>query len=303
MSWFFIALWAPFLLACANHNDKFLLSRYLRQKSIGAIVILSSLLSGVAILIVLFIQQDVFDLSFVKGTALVATGMSSVFSAVCYLYALDIDEASFVTPFYQTVPIFAYVLGYFILRETITLSQGSGSFVIIVGALALSLEFGRPVVSFKRNVVALMLGASFLSAVNGVIFKLIAVEMGFWVSLFWGFVGQTMIGLTLLICISSYRRDFLDLFKQSKVGAVGLIALSKTLFSVSETITLYATLLAPVALVLLVNSFQPLFVFAFGIVLTLFFPGVTKESLGRMKMLQKGVGICLMLVAGYLIGG
>ena len=303
MSWFFIALWAPFLLACANHNDKFLLSRYLRQKSIGAIVILSSLLSGVAILIVLFIQQDVFDLSFVKGTALVATGMSSVFSAVCYLYALDIDEASFVTPFYQTVPIFAYVLGYFILRETITLSQGSGSFVIIVGALALSLEFGRPVVSFKRNVVALMLGASFLSAVNGVIFKLIAVEKGFWVSLFWGFVGQTMTGLTLLICISSYRRDFLDLFKQSKVGAVGLIALSKTLFSVSETITLYVTLLAPVALVLLVNSFQPLFVFAFGIVLTLFFPDVTKESLGRMKMLQKGVGICLMLVGGYLISG
>jgi len=303
MSWFFIALWAPFLLACANHNDKFLLSRYLRQKSIGAIVILSSLLSGVAILIVLFIQQDVFDLSFVKGTALVATGMSSVFSAVCYLYALDIDEASFVTPFYQTVPIFTYVLGYFILRETITLSQGLGSFVIIVGALALSFEFGRPVVSFKRNVVALMLGASFLSAVNGVIFKLIAVEKGFWVSLFWGFVGQTMIGLTLLICISSYRRDFLDLFKQSKVGAVGLIALSKTLFSVSETITLYATLLAPVALVLLVNSFQPLFVFAFGIVLTLFFPDVTKESLGRMKMLQKGVGICLMLVGGYLISG
>src|SRR5438067_671422 len=83
----------------------------------------------------------------------------------------------------------------------------------------------------------------------------------------------------------------------------GFIALSKILFSVSETITLYATLLAPVALVLLVNSFQPLFVFAFGIVLTLFFPGVTKESLGRMKMLQKGVGICLMLVGGYLIGG
>ena len=301
MSWFFIALWAPFLLACANHNDKFLLSRYLRQKSIGAIVILSSLLSGVAILIVLFIQQDVFDLSFVKGTALVATGMSSVFSAVCYLYALDIDEASFVTPFYQTVPIFAYVLGYFILRETITLSQGSGSFVIIVGALALSLEFGRPVVSFKRNVVALMLGASFLSAVNGVIFKLIAVEKGFWVSLFWGFVGQVMAGLTLLVCVPSYRRDFLGLFKQQKVAAVGLIALSRTLFSVSEAVTLYATLLAPVALVLLVNSFQPLFVFILGIVLTLFLRRAPKESLGRRKILQKGAGIGLMLVGGYLI--
>jgi hypothetical protein len=53
---------------------------------------------------------------------------------------------------------------------------------------------------------------------------------------------------------------------KQKVGAIGLIALSKTLFSASEAVTLYATLLAPVALVLLVNSFQPLFVFAFGIV-------------------------------------
>jgi hypothetical protein len=41
-------------------------------------------------------------------------------------------------------------------------------------------------------------------------------------------------------------------------------------------------------LVLLVNSFQPLFVFMLGIVLTLFFPRVAKESLGEVKMLQKG---------------
>jgi hypothetical protein len=73
------------------------------------------------------------------------------------------------------------------------------------------------------------------------------------------------------------------------------------LVSVSEAVTLYATLLAPVALVLLVNSFQPLFVLAFGVALTLFFPGVAKESLGGTKMLQKGAGIGLMLVGGYLI--
>jgi uncharacterized membrane protein/fumarate reductase subunit C len=301
MSWFFIALWAPLLLACANHNDKLLLSRYLKKKSIGSIVILSSLFSGVAIPIVLFIQPNVYDVSLVGGSALVATGMLSVLATVCYLYALDIDEASFVTPFNQTVPIFAYILGYFILGETITLAQGLGSFVIIIGALALSFEFGRQGMRFKRKVVTLMLGASVLSAINGVIFKLIAVDSGFWISLSWGFVGQVMAGLTCLVCVPSYRRDFLDLFKQKKVVVVGLVALSETLLSVSEAITFYATLLAPVALVLLVNSFQPLFVFALGIVLTLVFPRVAKESLGRMKMLQKGVGIGLMLVGGYLI--
>ena len=161
MSWFFIALWAPFLLACANHNDKFLLSRYLKQKTIGSIVILSSLLSGGAIAIVLFFQPGVTTSVLVQGSALVATGMLSVLAAVCYLHALDNDEASFVTPLYQTVPLFAYVLGYFILGETITLAQGLGSFIIIVGALALSFEFGPRGLRFKQNVVALMLGASF----------------------------------------------------------------------------------------------------------------------------------------------
>jgi hypothetical protein len=163
------------------------------------------------------------------------------------------------------------------------------------------LEFDRRGIRFKRNVVALMLAASFLSAINGVIFKLIAVNKGFWVSLFWGFVGQVMAGLTFVVCVPSYRRDFLSLFKEQKVAAVGLIALSRTLFSVSEAVTLYATLLAPVALVLVVNSFQPLFVFMFGTVLTLFLPRVAKESLDRRKMLQKGVGIGFMLVGGYLI--
>jgi uncharacterized membrane protein len=291
MSWFFIALWAPFLLACANHNDKFLLSRYIKEKNIGSVVIFSSLFSGVAIPIVLFIQPEVYDVSFVQGSAVVASGMLSVFATVCYLYALDLDEASFVTPFYQTVPIFAYFLGYFILDETITLVQGLGSFVIIAGALALSFEFGSRGMRFKRNVVALMLAASFLSATNGVIFKLIALDKGFWVSLFWGFVGQVMAGLTFLVCVSSYRRDFLRLLRQQKVAVVGLIALSKILFSVSEAITLYATLLAPVALVLLVNSFQSLFVFTFGIVLTLFLPRVAKESLGRIKR-QRELASC-----------
>jgi uncharacterized membrane protein len=301
MSWFFIALWAPFLLACANHNDKFLLSRYLKEKNIGSIVIFSSLFSGVAIPVVLFIQPDAYDVSLIQGSAVVATGMLSVLAVVCYLYALDRDEASFVTPLYQMVPIFAYILGYFILGETITLTQGLGSFVIIAGTLALSFEFGRRGTRFKRNVVALMLAASVLSAINGVIFKLVAVEKGFWTSLFWGFVGQLIAGVICLVGVPDYRRDFLGLFRKQKVAVAGLIALSKTLFSVSEAITLYATLLAPVALVLLVNSFQHLFVFVFGIVLTLFFPRVAEESLGRMKMLQKGVGIGLMVAGGYLI--
>ena len=301
MNWFFIALCAPFLLALANHSDKFLLSRYLKEKTIGSNVIFSALSSAVALPIIFLIQPDVHDVSLMQGSAAVATGMLSVAAAVCYLNALDRGEASFVTPFYQTVPIFAFFFGYFILGETITLVQGLALLIIIVGAVALSFELGRRRIRFKRNVVALMLGASVLSAINGVIFKWIAVEKGFLVPLFWGFVGQVLVGSALLVCVSGYRRDFLGLFRQQKLAGIGLLALSKILFSVSEAITLYATLLAPVALVLLVSSFQHVFVFVVGILLTLFFPRLAEESLDRKKMLQKGVGIGLMVVGGYLI--
>ena len=74
MSWFFIALWAPFLVACANHNDKFLLSRYLKEKNIGSIVIPSSLFSGVAITIVLCIQPDVYGVGLVQDLRLSPPG-------------------------------------------------------------------------------------------------------------------------------------------------------------------------------------------------------------------------------------
>ena len=301
MSWFFIALLAPFFFACANHNDKFLLSRYIKGGNIGSIIIFSALLSVVPIPIIISIQPNVYHVSLGQGAVLVATGMFGVVAVLCYLYALDIDEASFVTPFYQTVPIFAYFLGYFILSETITVVQGVGSFVIIMGALALSFEFGRRGTWFKRKVVGLMLAASFLNAVNGVIFKLIALDKGFWLSLFWGFVGQVIIGLIFLICVPSYRKNFFDTVKEHKVAVLALISLSEVLFTVAEAITLYATLLAPVALVLLVNSFQPLFVFVLGVLLTVFFPRLGRESLGGTKLLQKVLGIGLLLAGGYLI--
>ena len=301
MSWFFIALWAPFLLACANHNDKFLLSRYLKDENIGAIVIFSSLFSGVAIPIVLLIQPDVYDVSLVQGSALVATGMLGVVAAVCYLYALDIDEASFVTPFYQTVPIFAYFLGYFILGETITLAQGLGSFVIIVGALALSLEFGRRGNTVQAKRCGIDAGGFLPERDKWRHFQ--ADRRGD------GFLGVAFLGFRRpgdgRFDHSGLRPQLPQRFPRplqtTESRRIGLIALSRTLFSVSEAVTFYATLLAPVALVLVVNSFQPLFVFMLGIVLTLLFPRVAEESLDRRKMLQKGVGIGLMLVGGYLI--
>jgi drug/metabolite transporter (DMT)-like permease len=302
MQWFFIALFGTVLYACANHTDKYLISRYFKNGAVGALIIFSSVFSIIALPIVLFIHPSVFDISFFQGVALAVNSMLVVFAVLLYFYALQKDEASYVVPFYQTIPIFAFILGYFFLGETISFFQGLASVIIIIGALVLSFEFGLGKIRFKKDVVPLMLGASLLYAVNGVVFKFIAVNEGFWPSTFWGLIGKIILGFVFLAFIPKYRLQFLTMMKEGKVAVLGLNSLSESFFIVGEAVTQYATLLAPVALVLLVNSFQPLFVFIIGIALTLLFPKIGRESLTKKSLIQKILGIGLILIGACFLG-
>jgi drug/metabolite transporter (DMT)-like permease len=302
MNWFFIALIGPILYAFANHTDKYLISKYLKGGEVGSLIIFSAIFSIVALPIIIFIHPVVFGVSLIQAIVLGINGMLVVVAILFYFYALHKDEASYVVPFYQTIPIFAFILGYFILGETITKVQGIASLVIIAGALILSFELGLGKIRFKKDVVLLMLGASLLFAVNGVIFKLIAVDEGFWPSTFWGLVGKIILGFGFLFFVPSYRRQFLAMLKENKVAVLGLNSMSESLFIVAEAAMGYAIILAPVALVLLVNAFQPFFVLIIGVGLTLFFPRLSSESISKNALIQKICGIGLIIIGTYFLG-
>lgn len=301
MNWFLIALIGPILYAVANHTDKYLISKYLKGGAVGSLIIFSALFGIVAIPVVLFIHPDVLSVTFFRATILAFNGMLVVFAILCYFYALHKDETSNVVPFYQIIPIFGFILGYFVLGETISIIQATASFIIISGALVLSFELGETL-RFKKEIVVLMLIASILYAINGVIFKLIALDDGFWLSLFWSLIGQVILGVFFFLFVKPYRVQFLAMIKENRLVALGLNSLSEILFTVAEAVTAYAILLAPVVLVMLVNSFQPFFVFIIGVFLTLFFPKISQESLLRKHIFQKIVGIGLMVVGTYFIG-
>jgi len=300
MTWFFIALIGPVLYAVANHTDKYLISKYLKGGAVGSLIIFSALFSVVALPVVLFIHPNVFAIRAFDAVVLTLNGMVLVLPVLCYFYALHKDDASHVVPFYQTIPIFGFILGYFFLGETPTIIQLIGSAVIIVGALVLSFEL-EDKIRFKKEVVLLMMAASVLYAVNGVVFKFIALDVGFWLSIFWSLLGQTLLGLLFLIFVKSYRAQFLAMLRENKSATLGLNALSETLFILAEATTQYATLLAPIGLVFLVNSFQPFFVFIFAIFLALFYPNISQESLHRKHLFQKFVGIGVIILGTYII--
>jgi hypothetical protein len=92
------------------------------------------------------------------------------------------------------------------------------------------------------------------------------------------------------------------MLRTNKLSILTLNSTSEILFIVAEATTQYATLLAPVSLVLLVGAFQPFLVFIMGAGLTIFLPHVSSESLEKKVLLQKIAGIGLMVLGGYFIG-
>jgi uncharacterized membrane protein YdcZ (DUF606 family) len=63
----------------------------------------------------------------------------------------------------------------------------------------------------------------------------------------------------------------------------------------------YALVLAPLSLVHAIGSTTTLFVFIFGIALTLLFPRLGQESLSRRELLQKGAAAVLVAAGVALV--
>jgi uncharacterized membrane protein len=301
MNWFFIALIAPFLYAISNHTDKYLISKYIDDGKVGALIIFSALFGVFVLPIILIINPEVLEISIWQGTILIIIGSLVVLSILCYLYALKIDEATFVVPFYQIIPIFGFILAYFILGETLTKTQILASLIILLGALILSFEVQNQRIHFKKKVVFLMITASFFYAISDVLFKFVALERGFWISTFWTLAGKILIGIIFLLFISSYRQQFFLLLKKAKGKILALNSMNETFTIIADSSSQYATLLAPVTLVLMVNGFQPLFVFIIGLGLTLFLPKIAEENIQKRYLTQKIIAIIIMLIGSCIL--
>ena len=69
----------------------------------------------------------------------------------------------------------------------------------------------------------------------------------------------------------------------------------------SVFIVAFTYLLAPIGLVLLTESFQPIFVFMLGIFFTFFIPKVATEKIYARHILQKVLAICITAIGTYLL--
>lgn len=302
MSWFFIALIGPLFYALTNHIDKILLEKYFKESGVGTLILFSSLLSIIAIPFLFLIDPDILAVDTMSIFVLAIVGVLNVMVLWFYLLALKDEEASVAIVFYQLVPVFGYGLGYVILGEVLSTIQLAAMAIIILGTSIISFEIdAENNFKLRRQTIFFMTGAATFWALESVIFKAVALEVNVWRSLFWEHVVLVIVGVVIFLCIRSYRENFLSALRQNSKGILSLNVLNESLYMLGNIALAYAYMLAPIALVLLTDSFQPIFVLAIGIFLTLFFPKLAAEKIEAKHIWQKVIAITITGIGTFLL--
>lgn len=300
MNWIFLAFIPPLLWGISNFIDKYLLSEYFKNKGVGTLLIFSSLIGTVLLPIIFLIDQDVINIPLRDGALIIANGIMFVFAYFPYFKALEKGEASTVASLFQLMPVFGYFLGLLVLGEQLAVVQLLACVLIILGGLILTLDINKKIPRVRMKIFLLMSLSSLMLAMSSVIFKFIAIEHNFLTTTFWEYVGLT-IAAGMFLSIKTYRKEFFEVINQNKARFISLNFLNEFINIFGRILATFIAMSAPVVIIMVFNSFMPLYLFLIGIAITLFFPKLGRESLLKKHLFQKIISISIMLIGAYLL--
>ena len=298
MHWLIYAFSGPVFWAASTHMDKYLVERYFKHSDVGVLLVFTALIGLTMLPFILYWKPEVLALPWRDALVVAFSGVLYMTALYFYLQALQGDEASVVAPFFQAGPVFGYALAWLVLGETLNHRQLAGGGLIVAGGLLLSVHPGAGRV--RLRLVLLMLACAFVMAVSSVIFKAFAVHDEFWSTTFWTYLGEALYGAWLL-ALPGPRRQFMALLRKNTGAVLGVNAVNELINLGGGLGMRYALLLAPLSLVQAIGSTTTLFVFLFGVLLSLFLPRLGREDLSAKNLLQKSVSALLIAAGVYLI--
>jgi drug/metabolite transporter (DMT)-like permease len=241
------------------------------------------------------LARDAFSIALMMLSGVLYMG-----AILFYLQALQGHDASVVAPFFQASPLFGYGLGYVVLGETLSGTQLLGGLLILAGVLLVSIRNGPQRERIRWRLAAPMLACGFVLSLSTLIFKVFAVRDEFWATTFWMFAGEAVFGAGFL-CLSHYRAQFIALLRSNTVALLAINGSNELINLGGGLGNRYALMFAPLSIVQAIGSTTTLFVFAFGIVLTLLFPRVSRENLSGRELVVKGVAAILVATGVALV--
>ncbi len=298
-SWLFFAIAAPALYGATNFIDKFLI-----EKHVSDPVVLTVLGGGISFIFgLIFLALHNFPLlDPFQMTLIVISGALIEFALLPYYEALSLDDTSRIVPLFQFIPIIVLVLSYLFLGERLTSLQVLGFFFVFIGGFFLSLkELNWKIFELRKSFWYMML-ACLTYAVASVILKFVITPLNFWGTIAYELIAGELV-VVFMLSIRGYRSRIFDQLRNFKTGLWGIISGNEVVYLLGRLSGFYAFALAPVSLVSVMGGFQPFFVLIFGLALSVWFPRVIKEDIGKTTVLVKLASIVLIFVGIWIVGG
>src|SRR5262245_8572174 len=300
MSWLVFAFSGPVLWAMSTHLDKFLVERYFKETDVAVLLLFTALMGLAVMPFIVWFEPGVLARDLSSIALMTLSGVLYMTAMFFYLRALQGNDATVVAPFFQASPLFGYVLGYIVLGETLSTIQFIGGALIVGGVLFVSIGRGARRKRIRWQLAALMLTCGFLLSLATLIFKVFAVRDEFWATTFWMFAGEAMFGAAFL-AIPFYRMQFVKLLRANTRALIAINASNELVNLGGALGNRYALVLAPLSLVQAVGSTTTLFIFAFGVLLTVCFPKIGTEDLSRGELIRKGAAAALVALGVWLV--
>ncbi len=289
MDWIIFAILAPFFYAVSAMFDKFLIDKKIRDPIIMAIS------GGILVFfmgLLIFSARGFAPLDWRSAMILIGGGVLTQIGLVPYFKAISLDNVSRVMPIFQIAPIFVLTWSYFLLGETLTIGQLAGFALILAGSLLISVkkvDFGE--LKLRRAFWWALLTCVIFSFPS-VMFKFVAIDLVFWDALVYDYFG--VLAGAIILAIFYRKRIFFQMRGLVK-NVWSVLFVNELIYWLGGLCATYAVFSGSVALTSVINGFLPVFVFVFGIILSIYFPRIIKEYIAVKTLVLKITALILMI--------
>jgi len=293
MSWVLFSILSAAVWAIVNTVDKYVLTKLVR-KPVTPLIILGII--GLISSFFVYLFHGFSYLSYFNIALAFFAGILYVIGVLFYFKAVKIEEISRVIPLLYLSPLFVSILAAAFLREIFTPIKYLGIFLLVTGAVSISsknfIKFGF------GKAFWFMVVASLTLSLNSVITKYLLNFVDFW----------TIFSYIRIGAFFALIPIFFFSFKDLKLAVRENGKKTIIVMSLNEILALFAVILITIAMtkgyVTLVNalsSVQPFFVLLIAVILSVFYPKILKEEIGKSAILLKLIAITLMFVGVILI--
>ncbi len=292
MPWILFALLAPLTWAATNIVDKYILSKLTRDPWVPAVIFgLAGAVAGTLI----FFFKGFPPVSPAFLAAAFLTGAIYCAAEIFYLKAVNLEEISRVISIIYIDPLFTAILAAGFLGEIFSPIKYVGVFLLVSGAIIISLKFGQGFTLKKTTWLALL--SALLFSVSNLFNKLLLEHNDFWTV----FAYVRVANFIVLLPIIFYKRKMLWGYAAGQTRNFLLIFFNSSLTLLGTFLFVVALSLGFATFTAAFSALQPFFVLMMTLGVGVFYPSILKEEGGRAVFLQKLLAVGLMFAGVILI--